>query len=91
MAFRKSKARLLEAAGIQDWPANGLRHSFGSYHLAKFHNAVETAHVMGNSVDMVHRHYKSLVTKADAENFWGLRPQSIGKAAEDNRQEACLI
>jgi integrase len=91
MAFRKNKARLLEAAGIADWPANGLRHSFGSYHLAMFHDAAETSHVMGNSVDMVHRHYKSLVTKADAEKFWSLRPQSIDKPAEDTSLEACLI
>ena len=92
--YRKRKPFLLEAAGIQDWPANGLRHSFGSYHLAMFRSADETAHQMGNSADMVHRHYKALVTKAEAEKFWNLRPQAATgqpSAAVEERLEACLI
>jgi integrase len=75
--FRKNKARLLEAAQISDWPANGLRHSFGSYHYAMFRNADDTSHQMGNSVDIVHKHYKTLVPRSEAEEFWNLRPQPI--------------
>ena len=73
--FRKSKEFFLEAAGVK-WRPNGLRHSFGSYHYAMFRNDGETAHQMGNSVVMVHNHYKALVSKADAEKFWALRPKS---------------
>lgn len=75
MAFRKRKAELLEVAGIEEWPANGLRHSFGTYHLAKFQSTDKTAHQMGNSADVIHRHYKALVTKEEAEKFWSLRPK----------------
>jgi integrase len=72
-AFRTNKDLLLEAAGISEWKANGLRHSFGSYHLAKFKNIEDTAYQMGNSVDMVHKHYKALVTPSESEAFWALR------------------
>ena len=37
-------------------------------------DAVRVAYQLGNSADMIHRHYKALVTKADAERFWQLRP-----------------
>ena len=28
-----------DAAGIEEWPHNALRHSFASYHLARFNDA----------------------------------------------------
>jgi len=71
----KNKPLLLEVAGIEDWPANGLRHSFASYHLAMF-DIDKTAKVMGNSVGVIHNHYKALVTQGEAEKFWNLRPAS---------------
>lgn len=71
-----NKEKLLEAAGVSEWKANGLRHSFGTYHFAKFQNADSTSSEMGNSPDVMHRHYKALTTKAIAETFWNLRPQS---------------
>jgi integrase len=71
--------RLRKAAGIQDWPRNALRHSFASYHLARHKDAVRTAHLMGHSggTDMLHSHYKSLVSTADAERFWALVPATV--------------
>ena len=66
--------KLAEAAGMQSWPDNGLRHSCASYSLALTGDAVRVAYSLGNSADMIHRHYKALVTKADAERFWALRP-----------------
>jgi integrase/recombinase XerD len=74
--LRKNKEALLKAAKIKAWPDNGLRHSFGSYHLAMFHDAVKTAEQMGNSSDMVHKHYKVLVPESEAKKFWGLRPEA---------------
>jgi integrase len=64
------------AAEIESWPHNGLRHSFGSYHLAFRGDAVKTAQQMGHrSSDVVHNHYKALVLKTDAEKFWSLKPE----------------
>lgn len=37
-------------------------------------DAVRVAYQLGNSADMIHRHYKALVTKADAKRFGELRP-----------------
>lgn len=67
-------------ARVADWPQNGLRHSYGSYHLAMYGDAVKTANLMGHqSMDVIHNHYKALVLKTEAESFWNLRPD--GKAA----------
>lgn len=57
------------------WPKDGLRHSFSSYHL-KIHGGKLTAAEAGHSEDMMHSTYKQLVTTAQAEAFWGLRPQT---------------
>jgi integrase len=73
--FRWKKEQLLEAAGVAQWKANGLRHSFGSYHLAAYESAEKTSAQMGNSPNIVHKHYKALVTKAESERFWSLRPK----------------
>lgn len=63
------------AAGIKAWPDNALRHSFGSYHLAAYGDEMKTAMLMGHrNPDILHQHYKALVTKADTERFWALRP-----------------
>jgi integrase len=58
---------------------NGLRHSFGSYHLSMYGDAVKTATQMGHQdVAVLHNHYKALVLKSEAERFWGLSPVPEG-------------
>jgi len=67
---------LKKAAGIQNWPHNGLRHSFASYHLAQCKDPQRTAYVLGHvgGTDVLHACYKGLVSFKDAERFWALRP-----------------
>jgi len=73
--FRANLEGLKLDAGILDWPHNGLRHTFGSYHLAKHGDAIKTAGQMGHrDANIVHNHYKALVLKSEAEKFWDLRP-----------------
>jgi integrase len=73
--FRDNLEELKNAAGLESWPHTGLRHSFGSYHLAAYGDAVKTAQQMGHrSSDVVHNHYKALVLKQTAEKFWNLKP-----------------
>jgi len=72
--------KLSTAAGLVKWKQNGLRHSCATYSLAVTGDAVRVAYALGNSADMIHRHYKALVTKADAERFFALRP--AGPAAD---------
>ncbi|MGI8821208.1 MAG: tyrosine-type recombinase/integrase [Chthoniobacterales bacterium] len=64
-----------EAAGLLDnWPDNACRHSFGSYHLAKFKNARALALQMGNSEDVIFKHYRQLVKPNEADCYWKIRP-----------------
>lgn len=62
------------ASGVP-WPANVTRHSFVSYHLASFENAGKTALEAGHSEAMLFAHYRELVTKEQAEAFFGLFPK----------------
>src|ERR1035441_10105544 len=77
--FRDNMDELRKAAELESWPHNGLRHSFGSYHLSFHGDAIKTAQQMGHrSSDIVHNHYKALVLKTEAEKFWNLRPTTAG-------------
>jgi integrase len=68
--YRRQFFDLRRALGI---PANSLRHSFASYHLAMCGDAGKTAHQMGHtSPAMVYRVYAMAVKKAEAEKWWGL-------------------
>jgi integrase len=53
---------------------NALRHSFCSYHLAKFKNIGATAEQAGNSPEMIQKHYKKAVRVNPAQKFWEVRP-----------------
>jgi integrase len=90
--YRKSSGRicpenprkLLEAdrdrSGLlADWPQNALRHSFGSYHLAHFKNAPALALQMGNSPDVIFKHYRELVKPAAAALYWQILPNRAGR------------
>jgi len=76
--FRGKILRLRELAEITNWPDNGLRHSFGSYHVAQFQNPNMTALQMGHATtDMLFKHYRNYrIAKRDAERYWNIRPAS---------------
>jgi len=57
-----------------EWPHNVTRHSFVSYHLAKFNNAGKTALEAGHTEQMLFKHYRALVTPSAAEEFWAIVP-----------------
>jgi integrase len=87
--FRDNLEALKAVAGIAEWPHNGLRHSFASYHLAQHGNAQQTANLLGHkSQDIIHNHYKSLVLKSEAEKYWALRPENDLKKTEPKSPEA---
>ena len=71
------KARRAKLPAI---PANSLRHSFCSYHLAHFKNIGLTAEEAGNSPEMIAKHYKELVRPKSATKFWQMgQPMSQGE------------
>lgn len=77
-AFRKRMKSLREKAGVAKWKNNGLRHSFGSYHLQAFGDDTETSIQLGHiGTDMIHKHYKALVSPKAAKAYWELTPKNV--------------
>lgn len=56
------------------WKHNALRHSFISYRLAAIKNAAQVALEAGNSPQMIFKHYRQLVTEAEAKKWFGIIP-----------------
>jgi integrase len=69
-----------EAAAIAQWPQNALRHSFASYHLARFNDAAALALELGHTnSNLVFQHYRQLVKPKQAERYWKIAPASGSK------------
>ena len=68
-------ANITKLAGVP-WPRNAARHSFVSYHLAKFGSAAKTALEAGHTEQMLFAHYREIVTKEAATEFWNLFPKN---------------
>ncbi len=67
---------LAKASGVK-WKRNALRHSYASYRLAILQDAGKLALEMGNSPNMVFRHYRELVTEKDANRWFKLSPRKV--------------
>ena len=79
--FRKRLDSLRKSAGlVRGWPDNALRHTAATYTYALTQDAVRVSAMLGNSPDVLHRHYRGLATKVDAEKFFKLLP--AGAVAE---------
>jgi len=68
------------------WKQNGLRHSFASYHLAKHRNAGLTAELAGHSTQTLQGHYKALVTKQAADEWFSITPAKVTSLYDANKQ-----
>lgn len=67
-------------AGIEMWPHDALRHSFGSYHYGAYQSAAITQAQMGHSnARIFFRHYRKPMKKATAERYWKIAPAVAGK------------
>ena len=73
LADRKRAADVGALTG--KWPSNALRHSFASYYLARFDDAPKLALQLGHiGQDIIFRHYREVVTRADAKRYWKIEP-----------------
>ena len=64
-------------AGVNliNWPANALRHSYASYHLAHFKDAAALALEMGHTdSNLVFQHYRELVKPKEGDRYWNIKP-----------------
>ncbi|HAV14609.1 MAG TPA: hypothetical protein DCX06_14125 [Opitutae bacterium] len=73
----KEKVKAIRHIGGFSHLQDVLRHSFASYHLAAHADLNALQESMGHSTsEMILRHYKALVRKKDAVEFWSIRPDS---------------
>ncbi len=56
--------------GARPWPDNALRHSFVSYHLTLYGDVALTELQAGHDRKVLFKHYRELVTRGAAEEFW---------------------
>jgi integrase len=75
--FRKQWDSLTKAAGCgvdRPWPQDAMRHTAASMLLATKRNRALVAEELGTSVEVLRRHYRQPILKADAKQFWALSP-----------------
>jgi len=76
--LRKIREAAQRKIVLTQWPQDGLRHSYASYHLAHFKNINELATQMGHTnTKLIFRHYRSVVTKDEAAKFWKIEPSRL--------------
>ena len=76
-SLERRRRRSEREAGLTPWRNNCLRHSFISYLFAISHDENKTAAMAGNSPAMVHRYYRALVSKEEAERYWRIMPIAL--------------
>ena len=75
--YRKGFAKAREAAKIEGWDENTLRHTFGSYRVASINDLERVRVEMGHSSSRTTtEHYVNAVRAAEAAAFWGVFPDS---------------
>ncbi len=75
--YRNKVEATWKKAGLEQWPDNGLRHSYASYHLAHFKDASRLALELGHgTTQMLFAHYRELVRPEEAEAYWKIAPQA---------------
>ena len=70
----RTQAKIRRQAGILHWPQNVLRHSYASYSLALDPDVARLAAIMGNSVEVIHDHYRRPVRQDEAKAFFAILP-----------------
>jgi len=73
--FNQKLSAIASEAGIERWPNNGLRHSFASYHCAKYQDAEKLRGDMGHtSAKLIFSTYRELVHPDEAERYFAIFP-----------------
>jgi len=83
--YSKHRSKACENAKV-DWPSNGARHSFATYH-ASLHGMRDTADQLGHKggIDMLMKHYRGkTVRKADAQSYFKIKPKDGAKVIQLN-------
>jgi integrase len=84
-------AALRESLGMPN-RHNGLRHAFVSAHFAAYSDENLTAAQAGTSPQMIHAHYKGLLTKAEGEAWFAVspaQPANVIQLGSQPKRQAC--
>jgi integrase len=66
------------------WPHDALRHSYASYHVAKFQDAAALALQMGHTTTkLIFSSYRHRVKQSDADAWWGIMPKEKPEGTEN--------
>jgi integrase len=90
---RRKFREAYKAAGMEEWNMDILRHSYGTYRLPILKSAEALALEMGNSPDVIFRHYRRPMNEATASAYFDLWPavrpcRTSNDAPSDARDES---
>jgi integrase len=71
---RRKFREAYRAAGMEEWKMDILRHSYGTYRLPILKSAEALALEMGNSSDVIFRHYRRPMNEVSASAYFDLLP-----------------
>lgn len=78
--FRRLRlnAGFKDKAGKSTWPANGMRHSYGTYHYALHADSNLTSRELGHKAgdDVLFNHYRALAKQSDGLKYFAIKPDS---------------
>lgn len=74
--YYESLREARKQAGIEEWPHDALRHSFGSYHYGAHQNAALTQSLMGHTnAKIFFKHYRKPLKQSVALRYWTIQPE----------------
>jgi len=79
--MQNRRVRLLKGLSLP-WIADGLRHTFATFHYAKHSSFEELRKVMGNSPGIIERFYKGSISCSEVGKFWSITPASIAESSK---------
>jgi integrase/recombinase XerD len=75
--LQKLRRATMEAARIEKWPPDVMRHSFASAHYAFHKDPARTAVIMGHrDQNMLLTHYRDLMKPSEAKKYWQIAPET---------------
>jgi integrase len=80
MGLDRARKLAREARPAIELPDNCFRHGFISHRVAEIGNIPEVSIEAGNSPQIINRHYRELVTKAEGVAWFAARPGAAGEA-----------
>ena len=69
----------------QPYPQDVTRHSYASYWLERRKDRANLAENMGNSLEMIKRHYKQTVSVGAAQAYWEISPTAVVEAMKQSK------